>query len=68
MWKPETQPARGLGAFDPLSADLCPGYNALRAEHSVLRQEVKRRINAKMTGGFTNQAEVLVVTDNPTDN
>ena len=61
MWKPDTRPALGGQVFGPLSDELCPGYNLLRAEHSQLRQEVKKQLNARIGSGFTNRAEVLVI-------
>lgn len=48
LWRPGTTPARGHGPFAPLSAELCPGYTALRGEASVVRKKVAELMNARL--------------------
>lgn len=52
------QHAENFNAFGIAQSER---HNLLRAEHSKLRQEVKKQLNARLRSGFTNRAEVLVI-------
>jgi hypothetical protein len=61
MWQPDSRPIRSEGPFDPLSIQLCPGYERAYAEQSRVRAEVVKNVNQRLG---KNPGEAKIVTIN----